>query len=37
MLIKLEDIKGGCENLKKAVDLKFSGQGSIDVYNYHCN
>ncbi len=37
MLIKLEDINRGCENLKKAVDLKFSGQGSMDVYNYYCN
>lgn len=37
MLIKLEDKEGGCENLRKAVELKFSGQGGIDVYNYQCN
>ena len=36
MLIKLDNTKDGCNNLKKAVDLKFSGQGSIDVYNNFC-
>ena len=36
MLIKLDNTKDGCNNLKKAIDLKFSGQGSIDVYNNFC-
>ena len=37
MLIKLENPIDGCNYIKKAVDLKFAGQGSIDVYNNFCN
>ncbi len=37
MLIKLKEIKEGCLNLQKAVNLKFSGQGSLDVYNLYCS
>ena len=37
MLVKLDNSIEGCNYLKKAVDLKFAGQGSIDVYNNFCN
>ena len=37
MLVKLDNSVEGCNYLKKAVDLKFAGQGSIDVYNNFCN
>ena len=37
MLVKLDNPIEGCNYLKKAVDLKFSGRGSIDIYNNFCN
>ena len=37
MLIKLDNPQEGCNYIKKAIDFKFSGQGSIDVYNSLCN
>lgn len=37
MLIKLESISKGCDYLKKAVELGYSGRGSVDVYNNYCN
>ena len=37
MLIKLNRNEEGCMLLKRAVELKFSGEGSITVYNNFCN
>ena len=37
MLIKLDSLKKGCEYLKSAVEYKYSGKGSLDVYNNFCN
>ena len=37
MLIELDEIKEGCLALQKAVKLKFSGRGSVDVYNSFCS
>lgn len=37
MLIKLDSLQKGCEYLRSAVEYKYSGRGSLDVYNNYCN
>jgi len=37
MMIKLNDTDTGCILLKKAIDLQFSGDSSVQVYNNFCN
>jgi tetratricopeptide (TPR) repeat protein len=37
MMIKLDDLKSGCMLLSQAVNLKYSGMGSLEVYNNFCN
>ena len=37
MLIKLDSLKVGCDYLRRAIGYRYSGQGSIDTYNYYCN
>ena len=37
MLIKLDSLQKGCGYLKSAVEYKYSGRGSLDVYNKYCN
>ncbi len=37
MYVKLDSIAKGCEYLKKAADLNFSGNASETVYIRFCN
>lgn len=37
MLIKLDSLKVGCDYLRRAIGYRYSGQGSIDTFNYYCN
>lgn len=37
MLIKLDSLQKGCMYLRSAIEYKYSGRGSLDVYNNYCN
>ena len=37
MMIELNQNTEGCSLLKKSVELKYSGSGSLEVYNNFCN